>query len=328
MTALFTAGRPLRPLPPFRPRFPWISGDLQTVRNNLVGRPPSLPDGTRLTLPLADGTNDALTGVLHRPAEDRGKPLVVLVHGLTGDEDSTNIVTSAAWHLGRGHLVLRLNLRGAGPALAGSVRRYHAGASADVRAAFASLTDDLRHRGLLIAGTSLGGNVVLKLLAEGCPDVIAGAAISAPIDLKASQLRIMQPRNAVYHRHLLTAMRKDASRASGDYYALYQANAPRIRSIYDFDDLVVAPANGFIGAEDYYRRSSAAPLLDGISIPALLIHAADDPWIPSALYRDRVWPEKGPSLVMPSSGGHVGFHGAHPVPWHNHAISAFFDSFF
>ncbi len=329
-SVLFTAGRALPPLPPFRPRFPWITGDLQTLRNNLIGRKPPLPAGTRLSLPIGDGTGDALTGALHKPAEDTSKPLVVLIHGLTGDEDSTNIVTSAAWHLGRGHAVLRLNLRGAGPvrehARAAARRWYHAGASADVRAALGALPGNLKRHGILIAGTSLGGNLVLKLLAEGCDGVIAGAAISAPIDLKASQLRIMQPRNAVYHRHLLSAMRADAVRSPGEHGALYRANARRIRSIYDFDDLVVAPANGFAGADDYYRRCSAGPMLDAITVPTLLIHAADDPWIPAAIYRARAWRDSGAALAMPNGGGHVGFHGAdHPVPWHNHAIAALFD---
>lgn len=300
------------------------------MRNNLIepltSRTPLLSTGVRLSLPIGDGTGDALSGLLHKPPEDKDKPLVVLIHGLTGDEDSTNIVTSAAWHLGRGHPVLRLNLRGAGPSLTGAQRRYHAGASADVRAALGALPDDLKRRGLLIAGTSLGGNVVLKLLAEGCDRVIAGAAISAPIDLKASQLRIMQPRNAIYHRHLLAAMRADALRSPSEHGALYERNARRIHSIYDFDDLVVAPANGFTGADDYYRRCSAGPMLDAISVPTLVIHASDDPWIPAAIYRARAWSDKGPALAMPAAGGHVGFHGAdHRVPWHNHAIAAFFD---
>ncbi len=312
---------------PFRPRFPWLTGDLQTLRNNLVGGAPTPPPGLRLSLPLRDGTPDALTGVLHKPALDTHKPLVILIHGLTGDEDSANIVTSAAWHLSRGYPVLRLNLRGAGPSLAQSEKRYHAGASADVRAALASLPADLAGNGLLVAGTSLGGNVVLKLLAEGCDGVIAAAAISAPIDLAASQLRIMAPRNAVYHRHLLTAMKADAARSSGEHGALYKANAARIHSIYDFDDLVVAPAHGFAGAGDYYRRCSSAPLLDRITIPTLVIHAGDDPWIPAAVYRSRAWSDRGPALVMPAGGGHVGFHGAdHPVPWHNHVIANFFES--
>ena len=322
-----------RLLPDFRPRFPWIGGDLQTIRNTLVGRAPDLRDAIRLTLPMRDGSGDALSAALNMPADDlsvgkRGKPVVILVHGLTGDEDSANIMTSAAWHRDRGHPVMRLNMRGAGPSRGLTRGHYHAGRSADLRDALAALPADLSGRGILITGTSLGGNVVLKFLAEneGCGQVIAAAAISAPIDLKAAQLRIMAPRNRIYHRHLLKTMIADAARGSGGQRALYDANAGRIRTIYDFDDLIVAPGNGFAGADDYYRRSSAAPLLDRISIPTLVIHARSDPWIPAAIYSDRLWPAHGPTLLLTADGGHMGFHGAgDAVPWHNHAIAAFFD---
>jgi predicted alpha/beta-fold hydrolase len=321
----------LSELSAFRPRFPWIGGDLQTIRNNLVGRAPLLADTVRLSLPMSDGSGDVLLAALNMPDGDQGKPLVILVHGLTGDEDSTNIAVSAAWHRGRGHPVLRLNLRGAGPSRGFTRQHYHAGRSADLRDALAALPTDLKRRGVFITGTSLGGNVVLKFLAEneGCEDVIAGASISAPIDLKAAQVRIMAPRNRIYHRHLFKAMTADAAQSSGTQRTLYDANAGRIRTIYDFDDLVVAPGNGFAGADDYYRRSSAAPLLDRIKIPALVIHARSDPWIPAAAYLNRPWPEGGPTLLMTDDGGHVGFHGAGDVvPWHNHAIAAFFDTVF
>ena len=325
MTAPLIRGRDAGPFPPFTPRFPWIGGDLQTVRNTLAWTAPDLGDATRLKLPVSDG--DELWALLNRPVIDTGKPLIILVHGLTGAENSANIMTSAAWHRGRGYPVLRLNLRGAGPSLATSLGHYHAGRSADLRDALAALPAPLRERGLLIAGTSLGGNVVLKFLAErdGCGDVIAGASISAPIDLKAAQMRLMVARNAIYQRHLLRQMTADAAR--GAQRALLAANAGRIRTIYDFDDLVVAPGNGFTGAEDYYRRCSALPVLDRIAVPTLLVHARNDPWVPSAIYLGRAWPVDRPlTLLMPADGGHVGFHGAgDPTPWHDRAIAAFFD---
>ena len=286
-----------------------------------------LTDAIRLKLPVSGG--DELWALLNKPAIDTGKPLVILVHGLTGDEDSANIVTSAAWHRGRGYPVLRLNMRGAGPAAATSSGHYHAGRSADLADAIAALPALLRERGVLIAGTSLGGNVVLKFLAErnGCDEVIAGVSISAPIDLKAAQLRIMAARNAAYHRHLLKQMTADAALARGTQRALFTANAARIRTIYDFDDLVVAPGNGFAGAADYYRRCSAGPMLDQITTPTLVIHARNDPWVPSEMYLARSWPADRPvTLLMPADGGHVGFHGAgSPIPWHDRAIAAFFD---
>ena len=105
-------------LPPFRPRFPWWGGDLQTIANRLRSVSTSLaPHKTeRLRFLLPDGTGDTLLASLDRPATPRpGAPLAILIHGLTGAEDSLYLFTLARLLLDRGGCVLRLNLRGAGP---------------------------------------------------------------------------------------------------------------------------------------------------------------------------------------------------------------------
>ena len=84
-----------------------------------------------------------------------------------------------------------------------------------------------------------------------------------------------------------------------------------------------APINGFKDAREYYRESSAGPMLGAIRRPTLLIHAEDDPWIPAVSYRGI---EPNPNLIslMPRSGGHVGFHTkGTDVPWHDLALSRF-----
>ena len=129
------------PFPPFRPRFPWIGGDLQTVRNTLTWPGASLGPTSRLMLPLADG--DQLWAALNLPETATAKPTVIVIHGLTGDEDSRNIQTSAAYHLARGFPVIRLNLRGAGPSLGTSRSHYHAGRSQDLREALATLPPEV-----------------------------------------------------------------------------------------------------------------------------------------------------------------------------------------
>ena len=78
--------------------------------------------------------------------------------------------------------------------------------------------------------------------------------------------------------------------------------------ILDFDDRVVAPANGFSDALDYYAQCSSAPRLGAIRTPTLIIHAKDDPWISSSAFRAVDWEMQNVSLLMPWSGGHVGFH--------------------
>jgi len=317
-------GSPAPAFPAFRARWPWLGGDLQTVRNTITHRAPDFSPypAERLILPLADG--DRLWALLNRPGRDSAKPLIVLVHGLTGSEDSRNIKTSAAYHLQRGYPVLRLNLRGAGPSRGQGPHHYHAGRSADLREAVAALPPPLKSSGLLLVGVSLGGNVCLKLLGEniGTGDIIAAATVCAPIDLKMAQLRIGARRNAVYERHLLRSMCADA-RARGTPEEVLA----RVHTVYDFDDLVVAPNNGFQNAEDYYRQSSAGPFIDAIQIPTLLIHTRTDPWVPARMYLERTWKDGGAAtLLMSPGGGHVGFHAADSAqPWHDRCIGIFFD---
>jgi predicted alpha/beta-fold hydrolase len=316
------AGSPQLTLPALAARWPWIGGDLQTVRNWLVKPQPPLATwpAEHQSFDMADGTGDVLHGVLQRPEADRARPLVLLVHGLTGSSESSYVRVSA-WHLLRaGYAVLRLNLRGAGPGRGKTRQFYHAGRSADL----ARVVDDLdpvnaRH-GVVAVGYSLGGNLVLKYLAEQGANaaVLAGASISAPIDLHAAQCRLASARNRLYHRNLLDWMKQDRSGESDG----------AIRSILDFDNRVVAPNNGFKDALDYYRQSSAGPLLAGIRRPTLVIHAADDPWIPIDAYRAIPWsanPYLAPHLMH--TGGHVGFHGRGlAMPWHDVALQAFLES--
>jgi predicted alpha/beta-fold hydrolase len=303
-------------LPAFAPLWPWIGGDLQTIRNWLVKPRPALEawSGERLDIDMADGTGDMLHGLLQRPAENAGRPLVVLIHGLTGSGESSYMRMTAFHLLRAGYPVLRLDLRGAGPMRGRTRQFYHAGRTADLDRVLRSLGDDLGRGGTVAVGYSLGANLVLKYLAEQgeSAPLIAGASISAPIDLHGAQRRLSQSRNRVYHSHLLREMKRDHPSHGNE----------GIHTIIDFDDRVVAPANGFKDALDYYRQSSAGPILGAIRRPTLIIHAADDPRIPIEAYRAVDWsgnPHLRPLLL--GSGGHVGFHARGlPMPWHDAAL--------
>ena len=101
-----------------------------------------------------------------------------------------------------------------------------------------------------------------------------------------------------------------------------------VTSIIQFDDRIVAPANGFKGANDYYNKNSAAHFLKRIAVPTLLIHAQNDPWIGTAPYARFDWPSNpNLGLLMLPGGGHVGFHSINgPTPWHCISAGKFFES--
>lgn len=319
-------------LPSFRARPPWLGGDLQTLRNHLRRVVPSLSPWPeqRLEFPAGDGSGDVLLGSLHRPAANTDaarRPLVVLIHGLAGCEDSAYVRASARHLLEQGFPVLRLNLRGAGPSRPLCRQQYHAGRSADLEAVLGQMDGQLAGNGLCLVGFSLGGNLLLKYLGEHGrrAPVRAAVSVSAPIDLAATQRRMMSRRNRVYHEHMLAGMRDGFMATPGLDDTLRQVVAA-LRNVREFDDRLTAPLNGFAGADDYYIRSSAAQFLGAITVPTLVIHARDDPWIPSAAYLRVDWSSNSRLMpLLPRSGGHVGFHGwGSLVPWHDRCIAAFF----
>lgn len=312
---------------PFRERFPWIGGDLQTLRNYILRRSADLSPwpARRIEIEMSDGSGDRLLAELHEgEAGARERPLAILIHGLTGCADSAYIRNTARVLLREGYAVVRMNLRGAGPGASASRFHYHAGRSEDLRdflLGFAKQEPALSAKGFFLVGYSLGANMMLKFLSEYGRDfpIQAAVSVSAPLDLKATQVRMMAPRNRLYQNYLLKRMKAETSEAVLARVGVTRGVLRGLKNIYEYDDRIIAPANGFEGAEDYYRRCSSGQFLAAIGLPTLLIHATNDPWIPGATYEGALGLEN-PQVrtLLLEKGGHVGFHGrGGEVAWHD-----------
>ena len=186
---------------PFRRRWPWVTADLQTIRNFLPGRPPGVPpeSGRRFEIPLGDGSGDRLVARYH--AGSGAAPAAILVPGLTGCEASPHVLQSAGALLAAGHPAIRLNLRGSPPGRALARGHYHMDRVrdlADACLAVAELDAGIGDRGIFILGFSLGGALALRLAAAPYlpATVRAVVSVSAPLDLAAAAGRIARPRNA------------------------------------------------------------------------------------------------------------------------------------
>lgn len=315
----------LAALPPFVPRWPWIGGDMQTLRNSVRPVDDALAGAQVMVLEAVNGS-DRLSG-LYTPAAACGRPLVIVIHGLTGDGEGALSLTTASYFSANGWPVLRLTLRGAGANAPFCTTTYHSGLSADIDAVISQLPAAMTADGVVLIGFSAGGNQLLKLLGGKHSRLIrAGAAICAPISLIDAVHRLMAPRNYLYHRHLLRNL-KDGVQLCQISAALADG-ARRARSIYAFDQQVTAPMHGFKDALDFYVQSASLPLLNRIRVPALVIAARDDPWIPASSYDSVDWSAcRAVTHLMMASGGHCGFHDAqNPVPWHNRAARSFFEA--
>jgi predicted alpha/beta-fold hydrolase len=307
----------------FRPRPPWLGGHLQTVRDRIAR--PRYPLSAAQTVIVAVSDGDKLVVQVHRPDAAARGPLVVLVHGLGGSAESDYIRASAYGLLAAGFIVARVDLRGAGRSGESSAGLYHAGRTDDLRAVLRRLADEAP--AVAPVGFSLGGNLTLKLLGEphdGIP-IVAGAAISSPLDLALGTEHLSRATFGAYERYLITKMRREVTRPDSTATAEERARVAQARGILDFDNAITAPRNGWRDAAEYYALNSAIGFLPAITLPTLVIHAMDDPMIPAAPYRAVDW-DALPAITreITASGGHVGFHGRQSrLPWYIGRVAEF-----
>jgi predicted alpha/beta-fold hydrolase len=312
----------------FSPRRPWWGGDLQTIRTYAFDVGHALPSRAveHIEVPLRDGSGDRMVATLHLPQVDRDRPLVALVHGLAGSETSCYMTFATAFFLIRGYRVLLVNQRGAGPSRAACRFQYHAGSSDDLATLLDTLNPWLTRQGVLPVGFSLGGNVLLKFLAEaGRHSAVRRAAtVSAPLSLAASCHSLMRWRNFAYHRYILTHLKRTCTGAGAQLTEAERKAVLGASSLWQLDERFTAPRLGYDSAARFYEAYSSGRFLDGIHTETLLIHAQDDPFVPAAPYLERDW-SRLPKLtpLLPQSGGHLGFHDPLGV-WHLRQIERFF----
>ncbi len=318
----------------------WRSGHLQTVRSKFRPRHydlPRLASRRDLLVDLDDGTGDRLrVRLLQARRTPDGLPrrgLVLLVHGLGGSADSDYVRATAAGLLADGYNCALVDLRSAG--LSGATTRhiYHAGKTDDLRCVLAELARQPEARDnreatarLMVVGFSLGGAVTLKLLGEplaGLP-VVAGVAVSAPLDLVAGSTHLSGAMFGIYERYILRALRRDSLRPAPDgterVSPSERSGIRKARRLPDFDDVLTAPRNGWRDAQEYYTVNSCARFLAHITVPTLVIHSLDDPMIPAAPYEAVDWAAlepRGVRHLITDKGGHVGFHErGNDSPWY------------
>ena len=259
---------------------------------------------------------------LHRIDAPPGRPRLLILHGLEGTVRSHYAVGLLHEAQRRGWAADLLIFRSCGDEPNRALRLYHSGETSDLDFVVRRLVADDPARALLIAGVSLGGNVLLKWLGEqgdAAPRQLLGAAaVSVPFDLARGSRHLDRGFSRVYQAHFLRSLRRKALEKSTRFPEAIRAEVVlRPRTLYDFDDLVTAPVHGFRDADDYYTRSSSLPYLARIRVRTLLLSARDDPFLPSEVLdevRDvaRANPSLYPEFV--ERGGHVGFI-AGSLPW-------------
>ncbi len=307
----------------FRPPFGLANPHIQTLLGGLWParrRVPiqrerwELPDGDFVDIDWC-GENGAATWALVLP-------------GLLGSLASPYAVRLLNRLALSGYRAGLLNYRG----LSGTPNRlttaYHAGFTRDLDRVAHHLA--ARYGSGIVAGFSMGGNLLLKWLGERGSDapVHAAAAVSAPFRLASAVDSLSYGKTKAYGKYLTHHMQRIVRRK----FAQARSPAPppivTLQTLRDFDEHVTAPLHGFADADEYYAKASCFDYLRRISVPTLIINALDDPLIPRATLPTAADLSPTVTLELSTCGGHLGFLGrnrsALPCFSTNERLMAFF----
>ncbi len=237
------------------------------------------------------------------------QPVVLVLHGLEGSDDS-HYVRSAVWALEKaGFRVVFMFHRGCSAEHNRLDRSYHSGETGDMGEVMAYIEKCTGRVIYAAVGYSLGANALLKYLGEqgDAARVERAIAVSAPFDLHAACTKLDAGLSRIYQKHLIDRLIQRFEDKFKNRPSPIQVRASTLNSFLLFDEYVTAALNGFGGALDYYARSSSRQYLSGIRKPCLIIHAADDPFLPDKCIPRTTELPGSVQMLLSENGGHVGF---------------------
>ena len=315
--ATFDVPPSIAALPPYAPPRWLPGGHAQTIYPVLLARPDVPYRRERVDTPDGDFWDFDWIDPPGGEANSRTEvPTVILFHGLEGGSDSHYARALMAQVAALGWRGVIPHFRGCGGEPNRFPRAYHSGDYEDIDAMLAAISSRLPSRPFesptYAAGVSLGGSALLNWLGRAgrgaAPRITAAAAASTPLDLASAGTAIGRGLNLIYTRHFLSTLVPKSLALAARFPGIIDADrVRRVRSMYDFDELVTAPLHGFEGTDDYWRRASSKPWLASIGVPTLVLNARNDPFVPMASLPVRGDVSADVLLEQPDEGGHCGF---------------------
>ncbi len=325
----------------FKPAWWLKSPHLQTLYPALTRQNPLKDQVVRERWGTPDG--DFLDVDFYGQNQRQPRAIVILLHGLTGSSQSGYIAGLQQVFAQQGVVTVAPNFRGCSGQPNNRARSYHSGETEDLDAVYHELLKRFPNPPLFAVGFSLGGNVLLKWLGEKQQTVRvqAACAVSVPYRLDLCATRLDQGFSKLYRYSLIKELK---AYIRNKQTHLLQNNWPEeahkiqalgdltpIQSFWEYDDRVVARLHGFKNAHDYYAKSSSGRYLKSITVPTLLIHASDDPFMTRKVIPDQQQLGEHTTLELSAHGGHVGFVGGRlpskPEYWLEKRIPEFINSY-
>jgi hypothetical protein len=262
----------------------------------------------------------------HAALDGAARGLVVLIHGWEGSAASNYLLSSAQYLYERGFEVFRLNLRDHGPSHHLNEELFHSCRIDEVVGAVREIGRRYARRPLSVVGYSLGGNFALRVAvrAPAAGLDLGGVVAVCPVLDPVQTLARLEQGPWIYRRYFVRKWRNSLRKKQAAFPGRYAFDDMlRERGLTRLTADLVVRYTEFPDLETYLRGYGiVGPALAGLTVPARIIAALDDPIIPAADL-DRLALDGPLTLSRVAQGGHCGFLESVSGPsWADHEIHA------
>ncbi|WOK04757.1 alpha/beta hydrolase [Imperialibacter roseus] len=301
---------PVLQKPSYKGSFLSVNKHFETIYPALFRKVSNPPAVRRERLEMKDGDFLDIDYAIQHTA-NRNNRVVIITHGLEGDSSRPYIKGMTKAFYAHGWDVMAWNLRGCGGELNRLPRFYNSGATEDLDAVVAEAVKR-GYNEISLVGFSLGGNMTVKFLGESYADqypIASSVAFSVPLDLESCSVEIDKWHNYLYTRRFLNTLIKKVVRKAEIFPESFNTEGVRkIKSIFQFDELITGPLHGYEGAVDYYTQCSSAPFVPKVKTPLLVVNALNDTFLSAKCYEESAFSANANTILLkPRHGGHCGF---------------------
>lgn len=293
----------------------------------------TLDDGVEIALDWKENENmDELT------------PILLCLHGLGGDSNSSFLRTFTNISVNKGYRVVVYNRRGhGGMSLLPGNKLFPKHVNMDDMDAVVQYIDYLYPMSTkFLIGFSCGANLAVKYLSyisERCSQFSAGVSINNGYDifrgtkLLADNDKICDGIVTQFLKDILVDGRlNEVKQMCGNLGGNIDFDAVmKAKSLQKLEELLVVPAYEYISLHEYYEDDSCHKVINDVNKPLLCISSRDDPFVHSDVLDIPIGAAKINEkiiTIITDNGGHIGWiDSLNNIPWYSRVVFEYLEYF-
>ena len=307
-------------VPPFGLRNPHLQTILSSLKIRTLGKKQLDWKAREVLVDAGDGVR--LLGFYTGREAGSSRGLILLLHGWEGGADSTYMLTTGGYFYRKGYDIFRLNLRDHGGSHRLNEGLFNSSLIEETHRAVQNIADTRGNLPFFIVGFSLGGNFAMRMALRHGRHPIRNLrhvfAISPVLDPRKAT-DAMDRGFFVYRSYFLKKWKQSLLRKQSLFPHRYSFDdLMKCKSLMEITDRILPRYSPYPTAQEYFQTYTlTGRRFSELSVPLLVLTAADDPIIP---LEDFLTLEGNHQLRV-----HVERHGGHCGFLRNYRLQAWFE---